>query len=136
MVFPNIILIFAPVYVAGVLKLVDKPDLGSGAVRRVGSSPTTCTEQKEPARSVSSETSWFSFFFLYLVQPWLRSELHPIADVREGQCRELIHNLVGLQVDGVTFHRHVGDDEVAIQVARSAYSLRIYQHCNSNYRFP
>ena len=136
MVFPNIILIFAPVYVAGVLKLVDKPDLGSGAVRRVGSSPTTCTERKEPARSVILLKRAGSFFFLYLVQPWLRSELHPIADVREGQCSELIHNLVGLQVDGATSHRHVGDDEVAIQVARSAYSLRIYQHCNSNYRFP
>ena len=100
MVFPNIILIFAPVYVAGVLKLVDKPDLGSGAVRRVGSSPTTCTERKEPARSVILLKR--AGFFLYLVQPWLRSELHPIADVREGQCSELIHNLVGLQVDGAT----------------------------------
>ena len=100
MVFPNIILIFAPVYVAGVLKLVDKPDLGSGAVRRVGSSPTTCTEQKEPVRSVSSETSWFCFVSCSAF--WLRSEFYPIADVREGQCRELIHNLVGLEIDGTT----------------------------------
>ncbi len=31
-----------------------------------------------------------------------QSELHPIADVREGQGCELIHNLVGLEVDGAT----------------------------------
>ncbi len=28
------------------LKLVDRPDLGSGVVRRVGSSPTTRTSQR------------------------------------------------------------------------------------------
>ena len=31
-----------------------------------------------------------------------QSELHPIADVREGQGCEQIHNLVGLEVDGAT----------------------------------
>lgn len=34
--------------VAGMLKLVDRPDLGSGVERRVGSSPTTCTARDFP----------------------------------------------------------------------------------------
>lgn len=34
--------------VAGVLKLVDRPDLGSGVERRVGSSPTTRTARDFP----------------------------------------------------------------------------------------
>ena len=35
---------------AGVAKLVDAPDLGSGAVRRGGSSPFTRTDSKTPGR--------------------------------------------------------------------------------------
>ena len=34
---------FASARVAGMVKLVDMPDLGSGAARRVGSSPITRT---------------------------------------------------------------------------------------------
>ena len=41
--------------VAGMVKLVDMPDLGSGAARRVGSSPIT--------RTKSSNESW-GFFIL------------------------------------------------------------------------
>ena len=41
---------------AGVMKLVDMPDLGSGAARRVGSSPITRTES--PIRK-------FRTFFIY-----------------------------------------------------------------------
>lgn len=37
--------IFAP-HLAGVAKLVDVPDLGSGALRRGGSSPFARTQQK------------------------------------------------------------------------------------------
>jgi hypothetical protein len=36
--------IFALTIYAGMVKLVDMPDLGSGAARRVGSSPITRTE--------------------------------------------------------------------------------------------
>lgn len=42
--------IFAPLPNADVLKLVDKPDLGSGAARRVGSSPPVRT--KRPTEKV------------------------------------------------------------------------------------
>ena len=41
--------------VAGMVKLVDMPDLGSGAARRVGSSPIT--------RTKSSNESWGFFYF-------------------------------------------------------------------------
>jgi hypothetical protein len=37
--------IFAPTLPAGMVKLVDMPDLGSGAARRVGSSPITRTKK-------------------------------------------------------------------------------------------
>ena len=37
--------IFALTIYAGMVKLVDMPDLGSGAARRVGSSPITRTEK-------------------------------------------------------------------------------------------
>ena len=37
--------IFAPTLYAGMVKLVDMPDLGSGAARRVGSSPITRTKK-------------------------------------------------------------------------------------------
>ena len=37
-------IIFALTNFAGMVKLVDMPDLGSGAARRVGSSPITRTE--------------------------------------------------------------------------------------------
>ncbi len=37
--------IFAPTNAAGMVKLVDMPDLGSGAARRVGSSPITRTKK-------------------------------------------------------------------------------------------
>ncbi len=47
--------------VAGVLKLVDKPDLGSGAERRMGSIPFART-QKENHR-------WFSFFVRASARP-------------------------------------------------------------------
>ena len=40
----KIITIFAVTILAGMAKLVDVPDLGSGAARRVGSSPITRTE--------------------------------------------------------------------------------------------
>ena len=39
-----IMFIFALTILAGMVKLVDMPDLGSGAARRVGSSPITRTE--------------------------------------------------------------------------------------------
>jgi hypothetical protein len=38
--------IFAPTIAADMVKLVDMPDLGSGAARRVGSSPIIRTEKK------------------------------------------------------------------------------------------
>ena len=38
--------IFAPTITADMAKLVDVPDLGSGAARRVGSSPIIRTEKK------------------------------------------------------------------------------------------
>ena len=37
--------IFALTILAGMVKLVDMPDLGSGAARRVGSSPITRTKK-------------------------------------------------------------------------------------------
>ena len=37
-------IIFALTILAGMVKLVDMPDLGSGAARRVGSSPITRTK--------------------------------------------------------------------------------------------
>ena len=39
-------IIFALTNFAGMAKLVDVPDLGSGAARRVGSSPITRTDEK------------------------------------------------------------------------------------------
>lgn len=48
--------IFAAVY-ADVLKLVDKPDLGSGASRRVGSSPPVRTNPKSNLRVFSFQDS-------------------------------------------------------------------------------
>lgn len=38
--------IFAPTITADMVKLVDMPDLGSGAARRVGSSPIIRTKKK------------------------------------------------------------------------------------------
>lgn len=38
--------IFAPTIAADMVKLVDMPDLGSGAARRVGSSPIIRTKKK------------------------------------------------------------------------------------------
>ena len=42
-----IIFIFALTILAGMVKLVDMPDLGSGAARRVGSSPITRTKASQ-----------------------------------------------------------------------------------------
>lgn len=39
----EVMFIFALTILAGMVKLVDMPDLGSGAARRVGSSPITRT---------------------------------------------------------------------------------------------
>lgn len=49
------------------LKLVDRPDLGSGVARRVGSSPTTCTE--EGLQVIDLQTPSFLFILVY-VQIW------------------------------------------------------------------
>lgn len=50
-------LIFAPTIPADMVKLVDMPDLGSGAARRVGSSPIIRTKK-------ASEYFFRSFFIL------------------------------------------------------------------------
>ncbi len=63
LVIPNFCAIFAPENqdtfriseVAGMLKLVDRPDLGSGVERRVGSSPTTCTFINVYAKAPAAE---------------------------------------------------------------------------------
>jgi hypothetical protein len=52
-----IIYIFALTIFAGMVKLVDMPDLGSGAARRVGSSPITRTE---------AQTKVWALFILYV----------------------------------------------------------------------
>ena len=54
-----IIYIFALTNFAGMVKLVDMPDLGSGAARRVGSSPITRTES-------SNESLGFFIFIGFL----------------------------------------------------------------------
>ena len=41
----EVMFIFALTILAGMVKLVDMPDLGSGAARRVGSSPITRTKK-------------------------------------------------------------------------------------------
>ena len=41
----EVMFIFALTIYAGMVKLVDMPDLGSGAARRVGSSPITRTKK-------------------------------------------------------------------------------------------
>lgn len=43
---------FIAIRIAGVLKLVDKPDLGSGAVRRMGSIPFARTKNLLQSREV------------------------------------------------------------------------------------
>ena len=48
--------------VAGVLKLVDKPDLGSGAERRMGSIPFARTQKKL--------SHWLGFFRLHLCRTY------------------------------------------------------------------
>ena len=52
-------LIFALTILADMVKLVDMPDLGSGAARRVGSSPIIRTKKASHSRS---------FFFYYNVE--------------------------------------------------------------------
>ena len=47
--------IFAPPKLADMAKLVDVPDLGSGAARRVGSSPII--------RTKNSNQQWLEFFY-------------------------------------------------------------------------
>ena len=54
------IFIFALTIFAGMAKLVDVPDLGSGAARRVGSSPITRTF-KNPLNVVNKRLKGFLF---------------------------------------------------------------------------
>ena len=49
----EVMFIFALTILAGMVKLVDMPDLGSGAARRVGSSPITRTEKISKALNVN-----------------------------------------------------------------------------------
>ena len=48
-----------PAY-AGVVKLADTPDLGSGAARCAGSSPVTRISEADCSRQVCSDVSSFS----------------------------------------------------------------------------
>ena len=45
--FYKVMSIFAPIFIADMVKLVDMPDLGSGAARRVGSSPIIRTKKSK-----------------------------------------------------------------------------------------
>ena len=58
-----IIYIFALTILAGMVKLVDMPDLGSGAARRVGSSPITRTEASQHWGAFFIVTSWLIIMF-------------------------------------------------------------------------
>lgn len=58
--------IFALTNFAGMVKLVDMPDLGSGAARRVGSSPITRTLKKRKILIYKV----LRFLFLKVAQPF------------------------------------------------------------------
>jgi len=51
------------IFYAGVAKLVDVPDLGSGAVRHGGSSPSARTSIKRETKG-ERESTWVFLFFL------------------------------------------------------------------------
>jgi hypothetical protein len=55
--------IFALTILAGMAKLVDVPDLGSGAARRVGSSPITRTEKASTFVEAFFIINWLIIMF-------------------------------------------------------------------------